>query len=195
LDVWEAIPTWETDLEAARHYAFRVLENICAPTGVIAAQPLGVVVVAPPEPSPQCVRIAKEEIMRFTRRQLVLAGAGALCTTALGFGPELPAQSSDDAAIAQAVEAFRNAMLTADRNQFEVLCADQLSYGHSAGRIQTKAQFIEGATSGRSAWKFINLTDQSNQVVGNAAIVRYILTGETESAGKTNSVKIGVLMV
>jgi hypothetical protein len=22
LDVWEAIPTWETDLEAARHYAF-----------------------------------------------------------------------------------------------------------------------------------------------------------------------------
>jgi hypothetical protein len=44
-------------------------------------------------------------------------------------------------------------------------------------------------------WKFINLTDQRNQVVGNAAIVRYILTGETESEGKTNSVKIGVLMV
>jgi protein-tyrosine phosphatase len=30
LDVWEAIPTWETDLEAARHYAFRVLEYIWA---------------------------------------------------------------------------------------------------------------------------------------------------------------------
>jgi protein-tyrosine phosphatase len=30
LDVWEAIPTWETDLEAARYYAFRVLEYIWA---------------------------------------------------------------------------------------------------------------------------------------------------------------------
>jgi hypothetical protein len=117
LDVWEAIPTWETDLKAARHYAFRVLENIWPPTGVIAVQPPGDVVVTPPEPSPQCVRIAKEEFMRFTRRHLVLAGAGVLCTAALGFDPELTAQSSDEAAIAQAVEASQNAMLTTDRNQ------------------------------------------------------------------------------
>jgi len=30
LDIWEAIPTWETDLEAARHYAFQVMEYIWA---------------------------------------------------------------------------------------------------------------------------------------------------------------------
>jgi protein-tyrosine-phosphatase len=30
LDVWEAIPTWETDLEATRHYTFHVMEYICA---------------------------------------------------------------------------------------------------------------------------------------------------------------------
>jgi hypothetical protein len=30
LDVWEAIPTRETDLDAARHYAFRVMEYIRA---------------------------------------------------------------------------------------------------------------------------------------------------------------------
>jgi protein-tyrosine-phosphatase len=28
LDVWEAIPTWETDLDAARQYAFQVMESI-----------------------------------------------------------------------------------------------------------------------------------------------------------------------
>jgi protein-tyrosine phosphatase len=32
LDIWEAIPTWETDLEAARHYAFQVMEYIWAST-------------------------------------------------------------------------------------------------------------------------------------------------------------------
>jgi ketosteroid isomerase-like protein len=105
------------------------------------------------------------------------------------------AQSGDEAAVAQAVEAFRNAMLKADRAQFEALCADQLSYGHSAGRVETKAQFIDAATSGRSTWKFITLTDQTTQIVGNTAIVRHTLTGETERDGKTNPVKIGVLMV
>jgi ketosteroid isomerase-like protein len=109
--------------------------------------------------------------------------------------PVAAAQSGDEAAVAQAVEAFRNAMLKADRSQFEALTADQLSYGHSAGRVETKVQFIDAATSGRSTWKFITLTDQTTQIVGNTAIVRNTLTGETERDGKTNPVKIGVLMV
>jgi ketosteroid isomerase-like protein len=114
---------------------------------------------------------------------------------ALLIGVPAAAQSGDEAAVAQAVEAFRNAMLKADRSQFEALTADQLSYGHSAGRVETKAQFIDAATSGRSTWKFITLTDQTTQIVGNTAIVRHTLTGETERDGKTNPVKIGVLMV
>jgi protein-tyrosine phosphatase len=32
LDIWEAIPTWETDLDAARHYAFQVMAYIWAST-------------------------------------------------------------------------------------------------------------------------------------------------------------------
>lgn len=107
----------------------------------------------------------------------------------------VPAQPGDEAAIAQAVEAFRMAMLGGDRSQFETLCADQLSYGHSAGRLETKAQFIDGATSRKTTWKFITLTDQTSRIVGPNAIVRHILTGETESDGKTNAIKIGVLMV
>jgi hypothetical protein len=60
------------------------------------------------------------------------------------------AQSGDEAAVAPAVEAFRNAALKADRSQFEALTADQPSSGHSAGRVENKAQFIDAATSGRS---------------------------------------------
>jgi ketosteroid isomerase-like protein len=113
----------------------------------------------------------------------------------LSAAPMVRAQSGDEAAVAQAVEAFRNAMLKADRSQFEALTAKQLSYGHSAGRIENKAEFIDAATSGRSTWKFITLTDQTTQIVGDTAIVRHTLTGETERDGKANPVKIGVLMV
>jgi hypothetical protein len=45
------------------------------------------------------------------------------------------------------------------------------------------------------AWKFITITDQTIKIVDNDAIVRHTLTGETERDGKTNPVKIGVLMV
>jgi Domain of unknown function (DUF4440) len=127
-------------------------------------------------------------------RTLVLSMV-VMALALLAGAPVAAAPSGDEAAVAQAVETFRNAMLKADRAQFEALTADQLSYGHSAGRVETKAQFIDAATSGRSTWKFITLTDQTIQIVGNNAIVRHTLSGETERDGKTNSVKIGVLMV
>jgi ketosteroid isomerase-like protein len=127
-------------------------------------------------------------------RTLVLSTV-VMALALLSAAPVAAAPSGDEAAVAQAVEAFRNAMLKADRSQFETLCAEQLSYGHSAGRVENKAQFIDAATSGRSTWKFITLTDQTTQIVGNTAIVRHTLTGETERDGKTNPVKIGVLMV
>src|SRR5499426_666346 len=127
-------------------------------------------------------------------RTLILSTV-VMALALLGVAPVAAAQSGDEAAVAQPVEAFRNAALKADRSQFEALTAYQLSYGHSAGRVENKAQFIDAATSGRSTWKFITLTDQTSQIVGNTAIVRHTLTGETERDGKTNPVKIGVLMV
>ena len=99
--------------------------------------------------------------------------------TLLGAASMVMAQSSDEAAVAQAVEAFRNATLKADRAQFTALTADQLSYGHSAGRVENKAQFIDAATSGQSTWKFITITGQTIKIVDNDAIVRHTLTGET----------------
>jgi ketosteroid isomerase-like protein len=105
------------------------------------------------------------------------------------------AQASDESAVAQAVEAYRNAMLASDRNQLEAICADQMSYGHSSGKVETKAQFIEGSRRERLAWKWITLGDQTIQIVGSNAIVRNLFTGEYASEGKTVAVKIGILMV
>jgi type II secretory pathway pseudopilin PulG len=126
-------------------------------------------------------------------RTLILSTV-VIALALLGMAP-VAAQSSDEAAVAQAVETFRNATLKADRAQFTALTAEQLSYGHSGGRVETKTQFIDGATSGQSTWKFITITDQTIKIVDNDAIVRHTLTGETEREGKTTPVKIGVLMV
>ena len=109
--------------------------------------------------------------------------------------PLAAAQSGDEAAVAQAVENFRKAMVAGDRSAFESICADQLSFGHSGGTIETKAQFIDAALKRKAPWKFINHTDQTLKISGNSAIVRNIFIGENEGEGKTTAVKIGVLMV
>jgi Domain of unknown function (DUF4440) len=97
--------------------------------------------------------------------------------------------------VAQAVEAFRNTMLKVNRRHLEALTADQFSDGHSAGRVETKAQCIDAAISGESRWKFITLTDQTTPIVGDHALVGHTLTGETARDGKTDPVTICVLMV
>lgn len=131
--------------------------------------------------------------MTLQRRDVAVAGIGALM--ALAAGSAALAQSADEAAVAKAVEAFREAMHKADKAAFEKLCHDQLSYGHSAGRIETKAEFIAASTNGKTVWKSIALSDTSVKVVGANAIARHKLTGETLSEGKTNAINIGILMV
>ena len=93
------------------------------------------------------------------------------------------------------VEAFRKAMIAGDHAAFDKLCASQMSYGHSAGKIQTKAEFITDATSARSKWKTLQFANVRNTVAGPNAISRFTLNGETESEGKLTPVQIGVLMV
>jgi hypothetical protein len=86
-------------------------------------------------------------------------------------------------------------MLTADRKLLEEICAEQLSYGHSNGKLQTKAEFIAGATDRKSTWKYITFSDQTIKVVGTSAIARNIFTGDVESEGKITPIKIGIVMV
>ena len=109
--------------------------------------------------------------------------------------PLILAQGSDESIVAQSIEAFRKAVITKDRIQLEALCADELSYGHGDGRVETKSQFIDDALGPRSAWKSMDFTNQAIQIVGNSAIVRHVFTGENERAAKTNVVKNGILMV
>jgi ketosteroid isomerase-like protein len=135
------------------------------------------------------------ETMTFSRRHIAVAGASMLCSSAFGASSALAAASGGEADVAAAVEAFRKAMLANDRKQFEALCAEQLSYGHSSGRVQTQKEFIDEASSGKTTWKSITLTDQTIQLAGSAAVVRFVFNGENVSDGKTNTVKIGVLMV
>jgi hypothetical protein len=133
--------------------------------------------------------------MHPDRRQVTLAGIAAIITLPIVAALPAVAQSTNEQAVARAVEALTQAMLDPDRAKLELLCADALSYGHSAGRIENKAAFIDNLLAKTAAFRTINLTAQTIAVSGNEAIVRHIFDGETESQGKVTPVHIGVLQV
>jgi hypothetical protein len=76
--------------------------------------------------------------MQVTRRNLAVAGVLALGASSLLHGTAVVAESGDEAAVNQAVDALRKARLEADKARLQQLAADQLSYGHSDGKVQTK---------------------------------------------------------
>lgn len=133
--------------------------------------------------------------MQTNRR--TMAAATLFSAVALGLPAAALAdkKKKDDASVAAAVEAFRVAMLKGDKEAFEKLCSNDLSYGHSAGKVETKAEFIAASTGANAAWKSIAFNDVTNKALDDEAISRFILIGQTERDGKTNDIKIGVLMV
>jgi len=133
--------------------------------------------------------------MNVSRRDVVAAGAFAFGASGLLLSGAVSAQGGDEAAVAQNVEILRKAQLDADRAKLAQVTSDQVSYGHSDGRVETKEQFIDGVMNRKQAVKSLTFPDLKLSVVGDAAIVRHIFLAESELDGKTTTTRIGALQV
>lgn len=133
--------------------------------------------------------------MTVSRRRLAAVAFLASGASALALSPAL-AQGNDATAVAEAVAALTKAMLTPDKARLEALTADQLSYGHSSGKVEDKAAFVDVVASKKTVYKSIELSKQTVVIAGNDAIVRHAWESESGTGdGKWNVSKIGVLQV
>src|SRR5262245_26544815 len=105
------------------------------------------------------------------------------------------AQSKDEKAVAEAVEKLKQAMISGDKTALENAVSDQLSYGHSGGHVEGKAEFVEKIVSGKSDFVTIDLLDQTINIVNGTAIVRHKLNATTNDNGKPAEVHLLVLLV
>ncbi|MFZ6010877.1 MAG: nuclear transport factor 2 family protein [Bacteroidota bacterium] len=111
------------------------------------------------------------------------------------FSSVVQAQSLEEKEIVAAVETLRKAMIDADKTGLENLTADDLSYGHSSGRVEDKASFVESLVSGKSDFVTMILSDQTVKIVGTTALVRHKLQGDVNDGGKAGTINLGVLLV
>ena len=129
--------------------------------------------------------------MNIDRRQLALP---VLAIGLLGVVPAFAA--ADEDAVAKSLEAFRAAQVSANAEILASLCAAELSYSHSDGRVEDKATFIANATNGKTKWLLLEYKDPKIRVVGPAAIVRFNWVGESEAVAdsKKSSTNLHILM-
>lgn len=105
------------------------------------------------------------------------------------------AQSKEEKKVADAVEQLRKAMVDGDKIALENIAMEQLSYGHSGGHVEGKAEFVDKIVSGKSDFVTLDLTEQTIVVSGKTAIVRHKLSAQTNDSGKPGEVHLLVLLV
>jgi ketosteroid isomerase-like protein len=104
-------------------------------------------------------------------------------------------QSKEYARVEAAVEKLKLAMISGVREDLASIVDDSLSYGHSGGAVEGKAEFVEKIASGKSDFVTISMTDQKITITGNVAVVRHQLFATNNDNGKPGEVKLKVLLV
>jgi ketosteroid isomerase-like protein len=121
----------------------------------------------------------------------MLIAALLMCCYAISYG-----QTKEIKELEIAVEQLRKALLDGDKVALQKITSEDLSYGHSSGKIETKSEFINTLTTGVSDFLEIELKQQTIQVNKDVALVRHELHGRTQDKGKEPAtIKIGVLLV
>jgi len=113
----------------------------------------------------------------------------------VGFTMALKAQTSAESTVLAAVEKLRLAMLSGNRADLESVASKDLSYGHSSGKVEDFATFVETLASGKSDFVSLDFAKQTIKILGKTALVRHELHAKTNDGGKPGEVHLGILLV
>lgn len=80
------------------------------------------------------------------------------------------------------------AMQDADLTTLDALCADELSYAHSSGARDTKAQYLEKLRSGYYVYRRIDHPVERVAVVGDSALVVGRMTADLDVDGTPKTI-------
>lgn len=110
-------------------------------------------------------------------------------------GLTVNAQSKDETSVASSVEKLRLAMISGNKADLESILSNELTYGHSSGKIQSKEEFVKAISTRESDFVDIQLTGQQIKVTGDIAIVNHTLAANTNDGGKPGKVLLGIVLI
>ncbi|HSU28302.1 MAG TPA: nuclear transport factor 2 family protein [Chitinophagaceae bacterium] len=106
------------------------------------------------------------------------------------------AQSKDEREILSNSRLLNNTVFgTKDSATLEGLFAKELTYGHSGGSIQTRAEAIHGISNNKSTYTDTSLKSYSIIMGDDVAIVRYQFHETETKEGKPAPLNLGIMLV
>lgn len=105
------------------------------------------------------------------------------------------AQSADEAAVAKAIDVLSKAIVAADKSSLEKITWPELSYGHSAGKVENQKQFVDALVSKQTVITSIDNPKMSTTVVGDIAISRGTATYMVAGAGAPTKADLTLLLI
>lgn len=105
------------------------------------------------------------------------------------------AQSKKLRQVETSVNSLIKAMEDGDVAVLNRIAANELTYGHSGGKVENKQEFINAFATGASDFIKITITDQTINVIKNTAVVRHTLEADTNDNNKAGHVKLKILTV
>jgi len=111
--------------------------------------------------------------------------------TSIGFS-----QAGKDAEVWAKVEALNKAIFEAkDSATIQDLVAENVTYGHSTGVLESKSVMLHNAIHSLENYKNISLERLSTTYAGPAAIIRYILRADVTKENDKYPLNIGIMQV
>ncbi|MEZ5815908.1 MAG: nuclear transport factor 2 family protein [Hyphomicrobiaceae bacterium] len=126
---------------------------------------------------------------------LLATGLPVVWSSAADARPTATRAIADKKGVAHAVESFRAAMVRADGKTLTHLAAPNLSFGHSNGLVQTRAQFVQSVVGKKEIFKKIDLVNQKVTIYGRTAISRHEFHADILLDGKPLNVKLKCIEV
>ena len=107
----------------------------------------------------------------------------------------IAADSKTEKALLSLMETWKQAMLTRDKAVLDKLYAPDITYTHSSGKNETKAQAIHAVIDGKGRFESIEFLGTTVRVYGNTALVKGRVVIKTNTEGKQANNNLDILHV
>src|SRR4051812_18694950 len=104
-------------------------------------------------------------------------------------------ESKGEKEVLAAMDSWKQATMKKDKAALEKLLHEDLSYTHSSGKNETKADVIKSVTTGPSTVEAITFTNNTVRVYGNTALVKGKVDITNKTDGKATTANLDILHV
>ncbi len=112
-------------------------------------------------------------------------------TTALAAAADTKAEKE----VLAAMDAWKQATMKKDGAALEKLLHNDLTYSHSNGRTESKAEVVKSVTTGKATFEAIDFADTTVRVYGKTALAKGKVTIRSSADGKSSAAFLNILHV